>query len=82
LLHHIDVDLLEQAYHWLKRDAAAGVDGMTWAEYGEGLSDRLADLHEREQENATPSGPVNAQYVLHGAIYSSRVCARPFSVDH
>jgi hypothetical protein len=31
LLHHIDVDLPEQAYHWLKQDAAPGVDGMTWA---------------------------------------------------
>ena len=30
LLHHIDVELLFKAYHWLKRDAAAGVDGVTW----------------------------------------------------
>lgn len=29
LLHHIDAALLGQAYHWLKRDAAPGVDGMT-----------------------------------------------------
>lgn len=36
LLHHIDAPLLEQAYHWLKRDAAPGVDGMTWDAYGEG----------------------------------------------
>jgi RNA-directed DNA polymerase len=26
LLHHIDAALLRQAYHWLKRDAAPGVD--------------------------------------------------------
>jgi hypothetical protein len=31
LLHHIDVDLLEQTYPWLKRGAEAGVDGMTGA---------------------------------------------------
>jgi hypothetical protein len=30
LLHHIDAALLGQAYHLLKRDAAPGVDGMTW----------------------------------------------------
>jgi RNA-directed DNA polymerase len=57
LLHHIDVALLEQAYHWLKRDAAAGVDGMTWADYGEGLSDRLADLHDRVHRGAYRAQP-------------------------
>jgi len=44
LLHHIDATLLGQAYHWLKRDAAPGVDGMTWDAYGEGLDARLCDL--------------------------------------
>jgi hypothetical protein len=37
LLHHIDVDLLRSAYGWLAKDAAAGVDGVTWEEYGDGL---------------------------------------------
>ncbi len=36
LLHHITPEALEQAYHALKRDAAPGVDGMTWREYGDG----------------------------------------------
>jgi group II intron reverse transcriptase/maturase len=31
----------------LKRDAAAGVDDVTWREYGEGLEERLVDLHDR-----------------------------------
>jgi len=44
LLHHIDAALLRQAYFWLKRDAAPGVDGMTWDAYGEGLEARLRDL--------------------------------------
>src|SRR5262245_1102511 len=30
LLHHLDVDLLRWAYFQLKREAAAGVDGLTW----------------------------------------------------
>ena len=34
LLHHVNVDLLRIAYSCLKQDAAAGVDGMTWDEYG------------------------------------------------
>ena len=47
LLHHIDTALLRQAYRWLKRDAAPGVDGMTWDAYGEGLDARLCDLETR-----------------------------------
>ena len=47
LLHHVNIDLLRSSYYSLKRRAAAGVDGMTWQEYGEGLEDRLADLHGR-----------------------------------
>ena len=47
LLHHVDVDLLRSSYYSLKRRAAAGVDGMTWEEYGENLEERLADLHGR-----------------------------------
>ena len=47
LLHHVSQALLEQSYHSLKRQAAAGVDGVTWKEYGEGLEGRLADLHGR-----------------------------------
>src|ERR1017187_5916676 len=41
LLHHIDVALLHRAYHWLKRDVAPGVDGMTWDAYGADLDARL-----------------------------------------
>src|SRR5436309_2084398 len=47
LLHHVDIDLLGQAYLWLKREAAPGVDGVTWQEYGQGLEEKLKDLHER-----------------------------------
>ncbi len=47
LLHHIDAKLLPQAYHWLKREAAPGVDGMTWEAHGDGLEARLCDLETR-----------------------------------
>jgi hypothetical protein len=35
LLHHVTVDLLQTSYLKLKRDAAPGVDGTTWREYGQ-----------------------------------------------
>ena len=57
LLHHIDVDLLMQAYHWLKRDAAAGVDGVTWDAYGVDLQANLAGLHARVHRGAYRAQP-------------------------
>jgi RNA-directed DNA polymerase len=33
LLHHINLDLLREAFFALKRDAAPGVDGVTWRTY-------------------------------------------------
>ena len=47
LLHHINVELLEQSYFALKRKAAPGIDGVSWQAYGEGLSESLKDLHQR-----------------------------------
>ncbi|MCY4430183.1 MAG: reverse transcriptase domain-containing protein, partial [Rhodospirillales bacterium] len=47
LFHHVTPEVLGAAYFALKKDAAAGIDGMTWARYGEGLDERLRDLHRR-----------------------------------
>lgn len=63
LLHHIDVDLLLTAYFWLKRNAAAGVDGMTWAEYEHDLEAKLVDLYRRIHCNAYRARPSRRQYI-------------------
>jgi hypothetical protein len=47
LLHHVDVDLLRRSYLALKRDAAPGIDGVTWQDYGDDLEAKLVDLHSR-----------------------------------
>jgi RNA-directed DNA polymerase len=52
LMHHLTLDLLRQSYFWLKRKAAPGVDGVTWEAYGDGLDDRIADLHARVHRGA------------------------------
>ncbi len=57
LLHHITVDLLRTSYLGLKRDAAPGVDGVTWREYGTGLEYRLEDLHARVHRGAYRARP-------------------------
>src|ERR1700732_2774363 len=45
LLHHVTVDLLKDAYSWLKREAAPGVDGRTWQSYKQNLEAHLVGLH-------------------------------------
>ena len=58
LLHHITTETLEAAYLALKRDAAPGVDGMTWREYGAELAERLLDLKDRVHSGAYRAAPV------------------------
>jgi len=57
LLHHVTVELLRESYCGLKRQAAPGVDGVTWEGYGQGLEDRLTDLHGRIHRGAYRAQP-------------------------
>ncbi len=57
LLHPISLERLRASYHSLKRQAAAGVDGVTWEEYGDGLENRLADRHGRIHRGAYRAKP-------------------------
>ncbi len=57
LLHHVDVDLLRLSFLALKRDAAAGVDGVTWEDYAGDLEPRLIDLHGRVHRGAYRAQP-------------------------
>src|SRR3989449_10603737 len=45
------------SFHALKREAAPGVDGVTWKEYETGLEDRLIDLHGRVHRGAYRAQP-------------------------
>jgi len=64
LLHHVyDVDRLRTAYLALKRDAAAGVDGVTWRHYGEALEENLHDLSGRLKRGAYRAQPVRRAYI-------------------
>ncbi len=52
LLHHITPELLARSFRALKRDAAPGVDGVTWRTYEIDIDSNLAGLHERVQRGA------------------------------
>jgi RNA-directed DNA polymerase len=63
LLHHVNVDTLRVAFHALKRDAAPGVDGVTWTDYEADLEPRLTDLHGRVHRGAYRPQPSRRTYI-------------------
>jgi group II intron reverse transcriptase/maturase len=64
LWHHVyNVDRLREAYCSLKRDAAPGVDHMTWRVYAENLEDNLRDLSGRLERGAYRAKPVRRAFI-------------------
>ena len=63
LLHHVTVDRLRTAYRALEPEAAPGVDGVTWRDYGEDLEANLRDLHDRVQRGAYRARPTRRAYI-------------------
>jgi len=64
LWHHVyNVNRLRQAYFALKRDAAPGVDEVTWQEYGEKLEEHLKDLSIHLQRGSYRARPVKRVYI-------------------
>jgi len=64
LLHHIyDPQMLRAAYFELKKEAAPGVDGQTWRDYGQALEDNLRDLCARLKRGAYRAKPVRRVYI-------------------
>jgi RNA-directed DNA polymerase len=57
LLHHIDPAMLRRAFYGVKRDAAPGIDGMTWETYEKDLERRIGDLHARVKAGAYRAQP-------------------------
>jgi group II intron reverse transcriptase/maturase len=51
------------AFYALKRNAAPGVDGLTWADYEADLEPRLADLHGRVHRGAYRPQPSRRTYI-------------------
>ncbi len=66
LLCHIKVPLLKEAYLRLRKDAASGVDGVTWSEYGERLEARLLDLQDRVHRGNYHPQPVRRVHIPKG----------------
>ena len=63
LLHHVTVDLLRVSFYALKREAAPGIDGVTWKEYETGLDEKLADVHSRIHLGTYRAQPSKRAYI-------------------
>jgi group II intron reverse transcriptase/maturase len=58
LAHHIDDDLLREAYRRTRKDGAVGVDGQTAEAYARELDKNLAELRERLKSGSYFAPPV------------------------
>ena len=63
LLHHVTVDRLREAYRAISPNAAAGVDGITWRDYGRDLEANLLDLHARVHRGAYRARPTRRVFI-------------------
>ena len=63
LLHHIDPPMLRTAFYALSRNAAPGVDGVTWEEYEKDLDRRIEELHGRVQSGAYRALPSRRRFI-------------------
>jgi RNA-directed DNA polymerase len=63
LLHHVNPDPLQLSFYALKRNAAPGVDGVTWQDYETELEGNLRDLHSRIHRGAYRAQPSRRKYI-------------------
>ena len=63
LLHHVTRWRLEEVYWRIKPKAAAGVDGVTWTQYGESLEENLKDLLARLRRGGYRAKPSRRAYI-------------------
>lgn len=81
LAHHIDVDLLREAYERTRKDGAPGVDGRTAAEYAEDLDENLRRLLERVRSGTYRAPPVRRAYIPKGIGSAKRPIGIPTFED-
>ena len=66
LAHHVDVELLREAYRLTRKSGAVGVDGQTAAAYAENLEDNLHWLLERFKSGTYKAPPVRRSHIPKG----------------
>jgi RNA-directed DNA polymerase len=81
LAHHIDVEMLREAYRRTRKNGAAGVDGVTAQQYEKNLDANLRDLLERFKSGTYRAPPVRRVHILKGDGKSLRPIGIPTFED-
>jgi group II intron reverse transcriptase/maturase len=81
LAHHIDMDLLREAYRRTRKDAAVGVDGVTAAQYETELEGNLRSLLDRAKSGRYRAPPVRRVYIPKGDGSKTRPIGVPTLED-
>jgi len=81
LAHHIDIELLREAYRRTRKDGAVGTDGQTAAEYAAKLEDNLRDLLDRFKSGSYRAPPVRRVHIPKGDGTKTRPIGIPTFED-
>jgi len=63
LAHHIDIEMLREAYRLTRKDGAVGVDGQSSVEYGARLEANLESLLNRAKSGTYFAPPVRRVHI-------------------
>jgi group II intron reverse transcriptase/maturase len=63
LFHHLSLELLAESFYALERQAAAGIDGVTWDHYKANLGENLRALHVRLHQGRYRTQPLRRVYI-------------------
>jgi len=63
IAHLLTAEALQDAFEGLRKDASAGVDGKTHAEYAEAAGENIAKLHERMKQGKYRAEPLRRIYI-------------------
>ena len=81
LAHHIDIELLREAYRRTRKDAAPGIDGQTAEQYAANLEANLQSLLDRFKSGRYQAPPVRRVYIPKGDGSNSRPIGIPTFED-
>jgi len=81
LSHHMDVEMLREAFRRTRRDGARGVDGRTWDEYREHLEENLQGLLDRAKSGTYRAPPVRRVRIPKGDGKETRPIGIPTIED-
>jgi group II intron reverse transcriptase/maturase len=81
LAHHVDVEWLKEAFRRTRKNAAAGVDGQTAAEYAANLDANLRSLLDRAKAGTYRAPPVRRVYIPKGEGNEKRPIGIPTLED-